>query len=136
MDKINKKRIYVIFIYTLHLAFYIAASYLVISNMSRWFRVAQKLKIDSVINQYNHLYLSIYYLTLSTYYMIKGLNIYIQQRVTVLLHIIAYSFVILAIYKYYTIDEFINILLITIGLTLSLKELYKRINLSKILKKC
>lgn len=128
MKKINKT-IIIIAIYLIHLFFYVGMSFITFINMSNWDIVLKKFNIHSNISQYNHLYISIFYIILSTYFMFKSLNFHFKKMVKVLIYTTSYAFVFIAIYKYYSIKHFVRILLIAIGLILSLNALYKKINI-------
>ncbi len=130
MKNINKTKMFILSIYLIHLFLYICMSYIIYINISNWNMVFQKLKLNSNIIQYNHLYISIFYIILSTYFMFKSLNFSIHKIIKILVYAISYSFAFIALYKYYSNKEFISILLIANGLILSLNMLYKKINIS------
>lgn len=129
MKNINRMFI-IVAIYLTHLCFYIGMSYIILMNMSNWNIVFQKLKINSNIDQYNHLYISVFYLILSTYLMLNSLNFSIHKLIKILVYTISYAFAFIALFKYYTIKEFIDILLIANALVLSLYIFCKKINKS------
>lgn len=129
MKKINKIIMIIVAIYLIHLLFYIGMSFITLINMSNWDIVLKKINISSNISQYNHLYISIYYFALSTYFIFKSFNFSIHKLIKILIYTISYTFVFIAFYKYYSIKYFINILLITNGLLLSLNVLLKKINI-------
>ncbi|MFT5875645.1 MAG: heme/copper-type cytochrome/quinol oxidase subunit 3 [Clostridium sp.] len=131
MKNKNKTIMFIFSIYLIHLFFYIFMSYITFINMSTSNRVWQKLKLNSNIIEYNHLYISAFYLILSTYLMCKALNFSIHKLIKILIYTISYAFVFIAAYKYYSSKEFVNILLIANGLIISLNLLYKKINISK-----
>ncbi len=120
MENIKKTKMFIIATYLIHLIFYVGMSYITLINMSNWNIVFQKLKISSNIGQYNHLYISIYYLILSTYFMFRALDFSIHKLIKILIYTISFAFAFIALYKYYSITEFINILLIANGLIISL----------------
>ncbi|AET67397.1 hypothetical protein Desor_1758 [Desulfosporosinus orientis DSM 765] len=130
MKNVNKATMSIIAIYLIHLLIYIGMSYITLMNMSHWNLVFLKLKINSNIDQYNHLYISVFYLILSTYLMLNSLNFSMHKLITILVYTISYAFAFFALYKYYSIKEFIDILLIANGLVLSLNVLFKKINKS------
>jgi|SRR5665648_349237 len=131
MKNINKKTIKsIIAIYLIHLFFYIGMSYIILTNMSTWNRVVQKLNINSNIDQYNHLYISVFYFILSTYLMLESLDFSIHKLIKILVYTISFAFLFIALYKYYSINQFIDIYVIANGLLLSLKYIMQKINKS------
>jgi len=69
--KNRQKTILIILIYLFSLSVYIGMSYLTHINMMEHERIFNKLNIPSRIDSYNQIYLSLYFLILSTYFMIK-----------------------------------------------------------------
>src|SRR5665648_950969 len=131
MKNINKKTIKsIIAIYLIHLFFYIGMSYIILTNMSTWNRVVQKLNINSNIDQYNHLYISFFYFILSTYLMLESLDFSIHKLIKILVYTISFAFLFIALYKYYSINQFIDIYVIANGLLISLKYIMQKINKS------
>src|SRR5665648_243487 len=101
IKNINKKTIKsIIAIYLIHLFFYIGMSYIILTNMSTWNRVVQKLNINSNIDQYNHLYISVFYFILSTYLMLESLDFSIHKLIKILVYTISFAFLFIALYKY------------------------------------
>lgn len=132
MEKNNKTRVAIIIIYLIyliHLLLFIIISYFTNRNILSWIRIYQKLEIDSCIDYYNHIYIILYYTILSTYYMFKALNLYVNKKLGILIKIIGYLFAIIALYIYYTLRPFVDILIITNGLLISISAIYRKINL-------
>lgn len=102
-------------------------SYLTHINMMEHKRIFNKLNIPSRIDSYNQIYLSLYFVILSTFFMIKSLKLFsIPKIIDIVVFIIAYTSIGIAIYKFYTINEFIDMLLIANGLVLMLNFIHKR----------
>lgn len=76
--------------------------------------------------------MTIYYIILSTYFMVKALNIYINKKVGILIQIVGYLFAVIGLYLYYHFRSFVEILLITNGLIISINAIYKKINISSV----
>lgn len=128
MNKINKTRMIIVVIYLLHLIFYVFMSYITEINISNWINIVHKLKINTNITPYNHIYISIYYFILSTHLMFEFLNLCINKKVKILVYATGYVFAFISLYNYYNIKDFISLFLVANGLILSLRTLYKKIN--------
>ncbi|WP_018250277.1 hypothetical protein [Orenia marismortui] len=125
--KKNKKTILVISMYLFSLSIYIGMSYITHINMMEQKIVFNKLNIPSKIESYNHIYLSLYFIILSIFFMIKSLKLFsIPKIIDIFVFIIAFIFVVIAVYKFYTINAFVEMLLIANGLVLMLNFIYKR----------
>ncbi|PRX16925.1 hypothetical protein BX659_1606 [Orenia metallireducens] len=125
--KNRQKTILIILIYLFSLSIYIGMSYLTHINMMEHKRIFNKLNIPSRIDSYNQIYLSLYFVILSTFFMIKSLKLFsIPKIIDIVVFIIAYTSIGIAIYKFYTINEFIDMLLIANGLVLMLNFIHKR----------
>lgn len=128
MKKINKTKGIIITIYLLHLFLFIILSNIMKTNISNWINIFSKLKVTTNISYYNHIHIIIYYIILSTYYMVKALNIYINKKVGILVQIVGYLFALIGLYIYCDFKSFVDILLITSGLIISINAIYKKIN--------
>lgn len=106
------------------LILYAAISYIFILNITSWANIYNKLNIISDIGNYNHLYLSMYYIIFSTCLMFENLNFHNKKKN--IIKSIAYVFMCISIYKYHMIKIFIKMLLITNVLILSFYNLYKK----------
>lgn len=136
---IRKKRIILIFfLYFIHLVLYVIILNFAIEKMTILVDNLERLNKDFnlsdyhalyLMKNYNHIYLTIYYLILSTYFIIKSLGIYIPKLIGFSILVTGFIFAIVAIYLYYSVTDFVNMYLLVNGLILSLNMFYKRINL-------
>ncbi|HSH36882.1 MAG TPA: hypothetical protein VK998_11610 [Schnuerera sp.] len=129
MKKIHKIIFLIIGIYLIHLLIYIGMVHIINTNITTWANAVKKLKINSNIDSYTHVYIHIYYFGLSTYFMLKSLKIPIGKIPKIIIFIITYAFIFMGLYKYYEIKYFIQMLLIANGLLITLNMLYKKINI-------
>lgn len=132
MKKINKTKGIIIIIYLVHLFLFIILSFIVVANLINWINIYIKLKIPTNVSYYNHIYIILYYIILSTYYMVKAFNIYINKRVGILIQIVGYLFALIGLYIYCDFKSFVDILIITSGLIISVNAIYRKINISYI----
>lgn len=132
MKKMNKTKGIIILIYLFHLFLFVILSYIAEKNIIEWIDILAKLKIPSTVSFYNHIYMIIYYIILSTYYMVKALDLNINKKVGILIQIVGYLFAVIGIYLYYHFESFVEILLITTGLIISINAIYKKINVSSV----
>ncbi|WP_026895343.1 hypothetical protein [Clostridiisalibacter paucivorans] len=129
MKKVNKTILLIASIYVIHLLVYIGMVHVIDINIRDWTNVVEKLKINSNIDSYTHLYVHIYFFVLSIYFLLKSLNISINRGPKIIIFAVAYAFIFIGLYKYYDIKYFIQMLLIASGLILTLNMLYKKINI-------
>lgn len=132
MEKINKTRWKIIIIYLTHLLLFIIFSYFTNRSILSWIRIYAKLKINSSVDYYNHIYIILCYTILSTYNMFKALNFHINKKLGILIQIVGYLFAIIALYIYFSLRSFVDTLVITNALLVSISAIYRKINLSEI----
>lgn len=128
MKKINKARLLIVSVYLIHLLVYIGTVHIINTNIASWIDLVNKLKLDSNIDSYTHLYVHIYYFILSTNLMLSSLSILISKIPKILIFVMAYAFAFIGLYKYYDIKYYAQMIVIASGLILSLRMIYKKYN--------
>lgn len=128
MGNINKTKRKIIIIYLIHLFLFIVLSCLTLTNLIDWINISKKLGIDTNVSHYNHIYMILYYIILSTYYMVKALNVRINKQAGVLIQIAGYLFALTGLYIYHSFKSFVDIIVIVNGLIISINAIYKKIN--------
>lgn len=124
-NNINKKKFFIVAIYLIHLIFYTTISYLMINEMLTLEMALQKFDTNRPIINYNHTYISIYYIVLSTYFMVKTLNCNIYKIARILIYGFSLIIFFIALYKYYKVYNFVQMTIVFNGLLISLNYIYK-----------
>lgn len=124
MNNINKKIFYIVVIYSIHLIFYTIISCLMINEMLTLEIALQKFDVNRPIIEYNHIYISIYYIVLSTYFMVKTLNCNIYKVTKIIIYGFSLIIFFIALYKYYKVYNFVQMTLVFNGLLISLNCIY------------
>jgi len=123
----KKKKIWVIAIYILHFIVYFLISNLMINDMLEFEKALQKFDVNYTLIPYNHIYISIFYFILSTYYTLSNLNFKFSKKINFVIYISAFIFFFIALYKYYTLNDFIKMSVIFNGLLVSLNLICRKI---------
>ncbi len=127
MKNIIKKKMWVICTYILHFIIYFIISNLMINEMLTFEKSLQKLDINYISKTYNHIYISMFYFILSTYYTLINLDFNIPKKIKFLVYISAVIFFFIALYKYYSLYDFAKMAVIFNGLLISLNIVCKKI---------
>ncbi len=127
MKNIVKKKTWLIYTYILHFIIYFIISKLMINEILTFEKSLQKFDINYVSKIYNHIYISMFYFILSTYYTLIHLDFKISKKIKILVYTSAFIFFFIALYKYYTIYDFGKMAVIFNGLLISLNLIDKKI---------
>lgn len=116
MSKFSKTKLLIIALYLICLLFYVLMLYITNINMEQWDRVLKKLKLEHPIdmNTFTFLHIHLCYFILSTYFMLKYLNISIINKIPgVIIHIIAFSLLLTGVLKYYSVKYYSTMISVT-----------------------
>lgn len=127
METINKNKAKVVVIYVIHLAVFLWISTLMIKEMTIVENALAKLDKNYIVTSYNHVYLSLFYCILSTYYLVKNLNLKINKILKVLVYMFSLLFFFIALFKYYSLYNFVKIVIVSNGLLISINQISRRI---------
>ena len=128
MEGINKKKANVIIIYILHLAVYFLISIWMINKMTIFENNLKRLDKDYILTSYNHIYLSLFYLILSTYFTLENFDFNIGKITKTLVYIISLFFFFISLFKYSSLYNFINMVKVCTGLLISINLINRNIS--------
>lgn len=126
MEQVHKTKAKIVGLYLLFLFLFLIISHVMVIDVNNW--------IDSFLEQgkplrisyYNHIYVILFYIILSTYYMLKALNIYINKKVAILIELVGYLFGLIGLYKFWCLRGFLSGMMVINGFVLGLDEIYKK----------
>ncbi len=131
MTKAGRTKLLIIGLYLLCLFFYILMLQYTYNKMERWYEALDRLKIEYPVDldSFTFLHIHLCYFILSTYNLLKYLNVPIMNKVPeIIINIIAFSFVLIGAFKYYQVKYYSLMITVTGLLFYTIRKADERIS--------
>lgn len=131
MTKAGRTKLLIIGLYLLCFFFYILMLQYTYNKMERWYEALDRLKIEYPVDldSFTFLHIHLCYFILSTYNLLKYLNVPIMNKVPeIIINIIAFSFVLIGAFKYYQVKYYSLMITVTGLLFYTIRKADERIS--------